>query len=125
MRFRRLGLWAIILLACLPAWGRCVNCERDAQGRIKRSAAAVRQFKRSSECPTGDHFMGRCPGYVVDHIIPLQCGGLDAPENMAWMSVEDGKVKDAWEGDCKLYGGKHKGLRLVDAIALHEAHKEK
>ena len=26
---------------------------------------------------------GRCPGYVVDHVMPLECGGADAPEQYA------------------------------------------
>jgi hypothetical protein len=37
------------------------------------------------------------PGYVVDHIVPLACGGADAPSNMQWQSVADGKEKDRIE----------------------------
>jgi hypothetical protein len=37
------------------------------------------------------------PGQVVDHIIPLACGGPDTPENMQWQSVEEAKIKDAYE----------------------------
>jgi len=37
------------------------------------------------------------PGYVVDHIIPLACGGADAPTNMQWQTVAAGKMKDRSE----------------------------
>ena len=29
---------------------------------------------------------GGWPGHVVDHIIPLACGGPDTPENMQWQT---------------------------------------
>jgi 5-methylcytosine-specific restriction endonuclease McrA len=37
------------------------------------------------------------PGHVVDHIVPLACGGADAPGNMQWQTVEEAKAKDKWE----------------------------
>jgi len=37
------------------------------------------------------------PGYVVDHIVPLACGGADAPSNMQWQTVEAAKAKDKVE----------------------------
>ena len=64
---------------------------RDAKGRIKRSEEAKHQF----EVQTG-YLHGR-PGYVVDHIKPLACGGADAPSNMQWQSVADAKAKDKVE----------------------------
>jgi len=36
-------------------------------------------------------------GHVVDHIVPLACGGADAPSNMQWQTVEEAKAKDKWE----------------------------
>jgi hypothetical protein len=44
---------------------------------------------------------GRCPGYVIDHINPLECGGADAPGNMQWQTVTAGKTKDKTEGMCR------------------------
>jgi len=40
---------------------------------------------------------GRCPGYVIDHIVPMACGGPDEPENMQWQTVEDAREKDKVE----------------------------
>jgi len=48
---------------------------REANGRIKRSAEAKATFMRQSGYPHGR------PGYVVDHIAPLACGGADAVEH--------------------------------------------
>jgi len=40
-------------------------------------------------------------GYVVDHIVPLECGGADVPSNMQWQTVEEGKIKDRTERNCR------------------------
>ncbi len=73
--------------------GRCTSCERDANGRIKRDPAARRAFQRQHPCPATGKTTGACPGYVVDHIVPLKRGGADAPENMQWMTVAEAKRK--------------------------------
>lgn len=66
-----------------------------------RSQLAKNQFKVLNPCPTNGHTQGSCPGYVIDHIVPIACGGADAPENMQWQTIEDGKAKDKWERkDC-------------------------
>jgi hypothetical protein len=36
-------------------------------------------------------------GYVIDHICPLACGGIDDPKNMQYQTRADGKAKDKWE----------------------------
>ncbi len=59
--------------------------------RIKRSAAAKDKFERETGYPHGRK------GYVVDHIVPLACGGADAPSNMQWQTVADAKAKDKTE----------------------------
>jgi hypothetical protein len=46
---------------------------------------------------------GACPGYVIDHINPLECGGADAPFNMQWQTIAEGKAKDRWERNCRLH----------------------
>jgi hypothetical protein len=74
---------------------------RDSKGKIKRSAAAKSTFKRENPCPSTGKRSGSCPGYTVDHVNPLECGGVDAPGNMQWQTVADAKAKDKIEGNCR------------------------
>ncbi len=64
---------------------------RGSRGRIKRSESARRQFMAQTGYPRGR------PGYVVDHVVPLACGGTDAPSNMQWQSVAAARAKDRVE----------------------------
>jgi hypothetical protein len=70
---------------------------RDSHGRIKRSAAAKDSFKRTSPCPSTGRSSGACPGYVIDHVKPLACGGADASSNMQWQTTAAAKLKDKTE----------------------------
>jgi hypothetical protein len=80
-------IMALLLLLLIPA---------DVDAGPKRSTAARRQFLQQTGYPKGR------PGYVVDHIVPLACGGLDQPANMQWQTREEAKAKDKWERrDCQ------------------------
>lgn len=68
-----------------------------AMARIERSAAEVLAFKRHNPCPSTGQRRGACPGYVIDHIQALACGGADAVSNMQWQTKADAKAKDKWE----------------------------
>jgi hypothetical protein len=71
--------------------------ERDERGRIRRSPQAKNEFKRQQPCPSTGRSTGACPGYVIDHVVPLKRGGDDTPENMQWQTIEDAKAKDKIE----------------------------
>jgi hypothetical protein len=75
---------------------------RDKNGKIKRSSSAKASFERQSPCPSTGRTNGRCPGYIIDHVNPLECGGADAPSNMQWQTTSDAKAKDKTEGNCRL-----------------------
>jgi hypothetical protein len=77
------------------------SVQRDSHGKIKRSKAAKSAFERQTSCPSTGKTSGKCPGYVVDHINPLECGGADAPSNMQWQTIADGKAKDKTERSCR------------------------
>lgn len=62
-----------------------------------RDHAAHRAFRAAHPCPSTQKTTGRCPGFVVDHIIPLCIGGPDAPANMQWQPLEESRVKDRFE----------------------------
>ncbi len=75
---------------------------RDRNGKIKRSHSAKTSFERQSPCPSTGKTSGRCPGYLIDHVNPLECGGADAPWNMQWQTTTDAKAKDKTEGTCRV-----------------------
>lgn len=77
------------------------SVQRDSHGKIKRSTAARSAFMRGHPCPSTGRTSGRCPGYVVDHVRALECGGLDDPSNMQWQTVADGRAKDRTERYCR------------------------
>jgi hypothetical protein len=79
------------------AYGRAVGVQRDARGVVKRSHQAKHQFKKSHPCPSTGKSSGACPGYVIDHVIPLKRGGTDEASNMQWQSEAAAKAKDHWE----------------------------
>lgn len=76
---------------------KTTGVHRDSRGRIKRSSEAKRDFQKSNPCPSTGKTSGSCPGYVVDHVVPLKRGGPDRPSNMQWQTVEEAKIKDRTE----------------------------
>jgi hypothetical protein len=70
---------------------KSTSAKRDANGRIARSEAVKHQFEVQTGYPHGR------PGYVVDHITPLACGGADVPSNMQWQTIAASKLKDKTE----------------------------
>jgi len=74
-----------------------ISIARDSNGRLKRSASAKREFEAMRPCPATGRASGPCPGYVIDHVMALACGGIDAPSNMQWQTKEQAKAKDKWE----------------------------
>jgi 5-methylcytosine-specific restriction endonuclease McrA len=77
---------ALILIAAL-------SINAIARPDFSRSKAAPRAFVIQQACPsTGQHRLP-CPGWQIDHIVPLKCGGMDNPINLQWLTVEDHKEK--------------------------------
>ncbi len=63
----------------------------------QRSRAARAEFVRINHCPATGKARGACPGWVVDHVVALACGGADHYSNMQWQTVADARAKDKWE----------------------------
>ena len=73
----------------------------NTTNRAHRSSAVRRAFRRAHPCPSTNATTGRCPGFVIDHIVPLCAGGPDEPANMQWQTAEDAREKDREERmDC-------------------------
>lgn len=75
---------------------------RDPDGSISRSTRERARFIRMHPCPATGETSGACPAWSVDHIVPIACGGIDAPVNMQWLpltikSCAGTQCKDRWE----------------------------
>jgi len=81
--------------------GRSHSSARHSRARIKRSARAKSAFKHRQPCPSTGRRSGSCPGYIVDHVRPLECGGADDPSNMQWQTVAAAKAKDRTGRSCR------------------------
>jgi hypothetical protein len=98
-------------LAQLPAPGKpgaiadpryCGEPARYDSGRIKRSSAVLREFARAFPCPATLEPVTSCPGWAIDHTIPLASGGCDSVINLTWLPVQikscaSDWCKDRWE----------------------------
>jgi len=110
--------YLVLALLISPAFGQTLDPKvdyrytgvvaRDASGHTLRSSAVIRAFKKRWACPSTGAHIGSCPGWAVDHVIPLACSGADAVYNMQWLPDQiksaPGKFsKDHFER--RIYGG--------------------
>ena len=107
---------AVLLAGCAHAAGldplvdyRYVGAVyRDGDGTIKRSNKVLAAFRALYACPITKAHIGSCPGWAIDHVIPLDCGGADAVYNLQWLPDEIKSApgplsKDHFER--RIYGG--------------------
>ena len=78
----------LVLAAIAPA---------SAADESQRSFKAEVLFRLANPCPGTGQTHGPCKGYVIDRVIPLVCGGAEAPSNMQWQTIAEAKEKDRWE----------------------------
>jgi hypothetical protein len=90
---------AMLLAGALTLPTPDLTCRvRDKTGHVVRSRARRRMFLKMIGSDGN--------GIVVNHIVPLRCGGCDLPSNMEAMSVADWKKRTGPERtDC----GRHPG----------------
>lgn len=69
----------------------------EAHARVQRSQSARVEFKKLHPCPSTGRPSGACPGWIIDHVKPLACGGADHFSNMQWQTTAEAKAKDRWE----------------------------
>lgn len=90
------ALWALMfLLTSLLASG-------TGEAKSVRDPKVRAEFQRLNPCPNKEWQIrpgtqggrrGACPGFQVDHVIALVCGGRDSVDNLQWLSVEAHKAK--------------------------------
>lgn len=80
----------------------CGAPARLADGSIKRRADVLVAFRKAHPCPITGQPTGACPGWSIDHVIPLASCGCDAVSNLQWLpnkikSCAGVYCKDRWE----------------------------
>lgn len=76
----------------------CGEPRRTADGHILRRADVLAEFRKLYACPSTGQHKGACPGWAIDHVIPLAVGGCDAVRNLQWLP---GKIKSCGGTVCK------------------------
>lgn len=76
----RLGIHGLALALALSS----------AHADPQRSRALRAEFQRLNPCPATGATRGACPGYEVDHVVPICLGGqrVDTISNLQWLTVE-------------------------------------
>lgn len=97
---------AMPVYAVLPAPGEpgavndpryCGEPERYSDGRIKRSAAVLRDFAEVFPCPgTLVSSPVGCTDWQINHTIPLASGGCDSVLNLSWMPLQIKTCSESW-----------------------------
>jgi hypothetical protein len=76
----------------------CGDPARDKSGKIARRAVVTAAFKRIHPCPATGKPTGACPGWAIDHVVPLAVGGCDAVPNLQWLPTS---IKSCQRPECK------------------------
>ena len=84
-----------LFFAALPCYVALAPCPATASEY--RSSTVKHEFQRQHPCPSTGRTTRACPGYVKDHVVPLDCGGPDNVANLQWQTVAAAKAKDKWE----------------------------
>lgn len=63
----------------------CGTPRRTATGLIIRRTDVTSAFRKIHQCPSTGLYNGACPGWAMNHVIPLACGGCDAVSNLQWL----------------------------------------
>lgn len=74
----------------------CGFVPRTANGEIKRSSTELRKFQLIHPCPSTGLTTGECPGWDIDHVLPLAIGGCDLVGNMQWLPNKIKTCTDPW-----------------------------
>lgn len=78
------------------------NIKRDGKGQIIRRADVIRAFRKLYPCDATGKTTGACPGWAINHTLPISQGGCDSVSNLDWMptaikSCAGKYCRDRWE----------------------------
>ncbi len=98
------GIVLLLIVSAAQA-ATCDRPDRDLELRYwsdpsihePRHSDVLSAFKRAHPCPATGASAGPCAGWVLDHVIPLACGGADAVFNLQWLPTAMWREKSKWE----------------------------
>jgi hypothetical protein len=67
--------------------------EGTAGPQARPASTARENFRKANPCPSTGRASGSCPGFEMEHMNPLACGGADSPGNMQWVSSSSTRKK--------------------------------
>lgn len=96
-----LGWVAFIAIMSWPIYSYAGD-SRMCEVRQQRKPSTVLAFRKIHPCPSTGKTTGACPGWQVDHVIPLASCGCDIVENMQYLKTSiktcaGTECKDRWE----------------------------
>lgn len=102
MRYDKITALLVMLSLAVLSLAAFAGDARVCETRQVRGTAAKAEFRRIHPCPSTNNVRGACPGWQVDHVIPLASCGCDIVENLQWLKVEiktcaGENCKDRWE----------------------------
>jgi hypothetical protein len=62
-----------------------------------RSQKVKDAFAKLHPCPSTGLRKASCPGFIIDDIEALDCGGKDVVSNKQWQTLAASREKDKWE----------------------------
>lgn len=72
---------------------------RDAKGKIIRNYQVLKDFQHLHPCPSTGKTTGKCPGWAIDHVLSLACGGADRIDNLQWLPDQIKSARGVWAKD--------------------------
>ena len=80
----------------LKEYRQCGKPQRNKDGTIKRRSDVLTAYKKLHPCPVTGKTTGACPGWAINHVIPLAKGGCDSVVNLNWLPAQVKSCSSPW-----------------------------
>lgn len=64
-----------------------------SEAKPTRDGSVIHQFRKANPCPETGKIRGACPGWEIDHKVPLCAGGRDEAGNLQWLRSAEHREK--------------------------------
>ena len=88
---------AAFVIATVAAATSVVAAPPSKERRTLRTLTPRAEFVQLNPCPANGRAVAACPGYIIEHAIPLCAGGRDTADNLVWRRASDARRREAVE----------------------------